>query len=94
MRAAALEQSKEAWLEDAVATIVGLAEKQETFTADDLRKHMAEPDDSHWPGTAFMRARNLGLIEGVDGLYVKSTTPSRNRSALKLWTKKKAVVRR
>ena len=91
MRAAALEQDKESWLEDAVATIVGLAEAQPTFTADDLRREMREPDDSHWPGTAFMRARNLGLVEGVNGRYVQSTTPSRNRSALKLWTKKKGA---
>lgn len=90
MRALALEQCKDAWLEDAVATIVGLAESQPTFTADDLRREMREPDDSHWPGTAFTKARSLGYIEGVDGRYVKSVTPSRNHSALKLWTKKKA----
>lgn len=90
MRAMAFEQDKDVWLEDAVATIIGIAEKQETFTADDLRREMREPDDSHWPGTAFTKARSLGYIEGVDGRYVTSTTPSRNHSALKLWTKKKA----
>jgi hypothetical protein len=93
VKAAALEQDKDAWLEDAIATIIGIAAKQETFTADDLRKHMREPDDSHWPGSAFSKARNLGYIEGVDGRYVKSTTPSRNHSALKLWTKKKEEAR-
>lgn len=93
MKAAALEQDKDAWLEDAIATIIGLAENQPTFTADDLRREMREPDDSHWPGSAFSKARNLGYIEGVDGRYVKSTTPSRNHSALKLWTKKKEEAR-
>jgi hypothetical protein len=93
MRAMAFEQDKDEWLEDAVATIIGIAEKQETFTADDLRREMREPDDSHWPGTAFTKARILGYIEGFEDRYVKSTTPSRNHSAIKLWTKKKEEAR-
>jgi hypothetical protein len=91
MRALALEQDKDAWLEDAVATIIGIAEKQPVFSADDLDREMRAPDSSKWPGAAFIKARAEGFIEGVEGdLYKKSSRPSRHHSAIKLWTKKKA----
>ena len=94
MRAMAFEQDKEAWLEDAVATIIGLAENQPVFSADDLDREMREPDYSHWPGNAFLKASSLGYIQGVEGdLYKKSTRPGRKGSAIKLWTKKKEEAR-
>lgn len=94
MRAMAFEQDKEAWLEDAVATIIGIAEKQDVFSADDLDREMRAPDYSHWPGNAFSKAAGLGYIEGVKGgLYKRSERKSRHHSAIKLWTKKKEEAR-
>lgn len=85
MKAAALEDN--AWLEDAVATIIGLALNQEFVTADDLRREIRPPANSNWPGMAFAKARNLGLIESVNSATSKSR--SRKNGALKIWTRKK-----
>ena len=87
MRPMAFEQDKDQWHEDAVATIVGLANAQETFSADDLRKEMREPDHPSWPGRAIMTARNKGLIRRVG--YMPSQAGPRRHGATALWTKKK-----
>jgi hypothetical protein len=83
----ALEQDKDTWHEDAVAAIVGLAEKFETFSADDLRREMAEPDHPSWPGRAIIAARKAGYIERVG--YMPSKAGPRRYGATALWTKKK-----
>lgn len=94
MRAMAFEQDKDEWLEDAVATIIGIAEVQSQFSADDLDREMRAPDSSKWPGAAFLKASQEGYIQGVEGdLYKKSSRPSRKGSAIKLWTKKKQEAR-
>lgn len=94
MRAMAFEQDKDAWIDDAVATIIGIAEVQSQFSADDLAREMRVPDSSKWPGAAFTKARSEGYIEAVEGdLFKKSSRPSRHHSAIKLWTKKKQEAR-
>lgn len=87
MRALALEQDKDAWLEDAVATIIGLANSQTYVTADDLRREMREPDHPSWPGRAIIAARKAGHIERVG--YQPSKAGPRRYGATALWTKKK-----
>jgi len=86
MRAMAFEQDKDEWLEDAVATIIGIAEKQETFTADDLRREMREPDEHSWPGRAIIAAKNAGHIEAVT--YQPSQAKARRHGATRVWRKK------
>ncbi|QDF19547.1 hypothetical protein PP353_gp37 [Arthrobacter phage Kumotta] len=91
MKAAALEQDKESWLEDAVATIIALANSQVYVTADDLRREMREPDHPSWPGRAIVAAKKAGYIERVG--YQPSRAKARRYGATALWTKKKAEAR-
>lgn len=81
--AAALEDSHEAWLEDAVATIHALAHSQVSITADDLRKEMRTPPHQNLPGIAFTTAKRLGYIEAMS--YQTSTARSRKHGALRTW---------
>lgn len=85
MKAAALEQDKDLWREDAIATIVGLAEHQLEFTADDLRREMREPGHPNWPGQAFAAARNRGLIEAVGD--APSASKTRKHGRFRTWTR-------
>ena len=85
MIAAALEDND--WLEDAVATIVGLSIDKAEFTADDLRKEMRPPAHPNWPGIAFGRASKDGLIEKVN--TATSQAKSRNHGSLRVWARKK-----
>jgi len=87
MRPLALEQDKDQWHEDAVATIIGLANTQPYVSADDLRREMREPDHPSWPGRAIVAARNAGHIERVG--YMPSQAGPRRHGATALWTKKK-----
>ena len=82
----AFEQDKDEWLEDAVATIVGLANSQETFSADDLRREMREPDEPSWPGRAIIAAKKAGHIEPVG--YQTSHAAARKYGATRVWKKK------
>jgi len=86
MKAAVLEDSHEAWHEDAVATILGLSLQHEEFTADDLRREMRPAPHQNAPGMAFAAARNLGYIESVNSTVSKSK--SRKNGSLKTWTRK------
>ena len=85
MIAAALEDND--WLEDAVATIVGLSLTNAEFTADDLRKEMRPPAHPNWPGIAFGQAKRRGLIEPISTAI--SQAKSRNHGSLRVWTRKK-----
>ncbi|UUG70007.1 helix-turn-helix RNA binding domain protein [Arthrobacter phage Zucker] len=88
MKAAVFEDNE--WLEDAVATIVGLSLAQEEFTADDLRREMREPAHPNWPGQAFSVARSRGYIEAVS--HSISSARSRKNGSLKIWTRKKEAA--
>lgn len=85
MKAAVFEDNE--WLEDAVATIVGLSLAQDEFTADDLRREMREPAHPNWPGQAFSVARSRGYIEAVS--HSVSSARSRKNGSLRTWTRKK-----
>jgi hypothetical protein len=85
MIAAALEDSHELWLEDAAATILGLAHVLEVFTADDLAREMRKPPHPNAPGQAFSAARALGYIAAVG--YQQSSTKSRKNGVVRVWTR-------
>jgi hypothetical protein len=85
MKAAALEDSHEAWHEDAVATIIGLAAAQHLFSADDLAREMRRPPHPNAPGQAFAAARSLGYITAVG--YQQSTSKSRKNGVIRVWTR-------
>jgi len=79
--AAALEDID--WHEDAVSTIVALADCYSLITSDDLRHEMRPaPHPNHY-GAAFTAARKLGYIEPVG--YQTSTAPSRHRGVQRTW---------
>jgi hypothetical protein len=81
MIAAALEDLD--WHDDAVATILGLADCYGVITSDDLRNEIRPaPHPNHY-GAAFTAARRLGYIEPVG--YQTSTAPSRHRGVLRTW---------
>ena len=86
MKAAALEDSHEAWAEDALATIIGLSLKHTEFTADDLRREMRPAPHGNAPGLAFAAARNAGFIESINSTV--STSRSRKNGSLKTWTRR------
>ncbi|MDN4644970.1 hypothetical protein [Arthrobacter sp. PsM3] len=86
MIAAALEDSHEAWAEDAMATIIGLSLDMDEFTADDLRREMRTAPHPNAPGLAFAAARNAGHIESTNSTVSKSR--SRKNGSLKTWTRR------
>lgn len=90
MIAAALEESRAEWFEDARLMIERLAKTEAEFTADDLRKVMRPAPDPHWPGLAFGYASRDGLIESRG--YQKSTTKSRKSSPVSIWRRKTEEV--
>lgn len=86
MIAAALEtDTHEAWAEDAVATIIGLAHVLPEFDASDLTREMRPAPHPNAPGQAFSKARALGHITAVG--YRQSTTPSRKNGVVRVWTR-------
>lgn len=76
------------WMRDAEhaisALVTGYHRTGQTFTADDLRGIVGQPDDIHWPGTAFKVAHARGEIEPT-GQYVRSTRRARKGSILAVW---------
>lgn len=84
MQAAVL--ADETWMEDAVATIIGLSHTHEVFTADDLAREMRRPPSDKMPGAAFSTARGQGLIEAAG--YTTSNTPSRHHGVIRTWRRK------
>lgn len=90
MIAAALEDSHESWLEDAVSTIIGLSHAQEILSADDLHREMRRPPHGNLPGLAFTAAKRAGHIEPVG--YQTSTAPSRKHGVQRVWRRKQEGV--
>jgi hypothetical protein len=86
MQAAVLDDWDEAWKDDAIATIISLSHDHESFTADDLRKHMRPPNRSAQSGAAFTSAQAQGLIESIDSQ--KSTSKTRNHGRNLRWRRK------
>jgi len=82
--AAVLEDSHESWLEDAVATIIGLARAGQQFDADDLHREMRPAPSPKLPGIAFSMARKSGHITTVG--YRQSSTKSRKNGVIRVWT--------
>jgi hypothetical protein len=60
----AVLDTREEWLEDAVATIHSLAQ-QGPVSADDLHREMREPPHTNLPGIAFTIATNRGYIHSI-----------------------------
>lgn len=83
MIAAALEESRAEWFEDARLAIVRLSITEESFTADSLRKVLRPAPHNNWPGLAFGQARRAGLIEPIN--TTTSTSKSRNHGSLRVW---------
>lgn len=83
MKAAALEDND--WLDDAIATIEGIAEAHHIFSADDLAREMRRPPHPNMPGQAFSIARSRGYIRAVG--YQQSTTKSRKNGVVRTWTR-------
>lgn len=82
----ALEDTHEAWLEDAVATIIGLSHVLPELTADDLSHAMRRPPHSNLPGIAFTTAKRAGHIEPTG--YQTSSAPSRKHGVQRVWKRK------
>jgi adenosine/AMP kinase len=79
----ALEEIKAEWMEDAIATISGIARHQAEFTADDLRREMREAASPHWYGGAFAEAKRQGIIAAIGNKA--STTKTRNYGRHQIW---------
>ena len=86
MQAAVLDDWDINWAEDAIATIIGLADAQETFSSDDLRREMRPPNRPAQFGAAFRSAQAQGLIESLDSQ--KSTSKTRNHGRNLRWRRK------
>jgi hypothetical protein len=83
MTRAAVLDTREEWLEDAVATIHALAHSQGSVTADDLHREMREPPHSNLPGIAFSIATNRGYIHSIG--RQRSSTKSRKGARIDIW---------
>ena len=82
--AAVLEDSD--WHDDALATIVGLSQAHQTFTADDVAREMRKPPHPNHVGAAFLAAKSAGYIEPVG--YATSNNITRRHGALRTWRRK------
>lgn len=83
MKAAVLD-TREEWLEDALAAIHALAQDKDTFSADDLTREMRPAPHPNLSGIAFAMARARGYITTV-GTH-SSATKSRNGGIQRVWT--------
>lgn len=84
----ALEDAKHAWLIDAEHAIAALVARNirnplRTFTADDVRSHIGNPEHPNWWGIAFAQAKRRGEIESVSSETARAR--SRNGGSLKVW---------
>ncbi len=86
MIAAALEEDRADWFDDARFMIRVLAECQDTVTADDLRKVMRPAPVANWTGLAFTAAHKAGDIEWVR--YVRSNNKTRRGGSVSEWRRK------
>ncbi|GAP53835.1 hypothetical protein AHiyo6_04000 [Arthrobacter sp. Hiyo6] len=84
MKAMILEDND--WPADALATIIGLANKKRRFSADDLSREMRRPPHPNMAGQAFSAAKALGVIEPVG--YRTSTNKTRKNGVLRTWRRK------
>jgi hypothetical protein len=83
---AAMVLEDSSWSEDAVATIVALANAHEVFTAEALTKEMRIAPHPNLIGAAFSAARSQGFIEAAG--YTTSNTPSRHHGVVRVWRRK------
>ena len=86
MIAAALEEDRAEWFEDARYMIQRLAEAQDHFTPDDLRKVMRPAPVGNWTGLVFAQAHKAGDIEWVR--YTRSNNKTRRGGSVSVWRKK------
>lgn len=84
MRAEVLD-TRDEWLADAVATIIGLAYSQPEFSADDLARELRPAPHPNLTGVAFSKARMAGYITTV-GIH-SSATKSRNGGIQRVWSR-------
>lgn len=79
--------AKAAWLEEALAEIDAMARKARatgtTFSSDQLRERVSQPDHPSWPGAAWSSARRRGLIEPVGWRISKFR--SRHGGPVRVW---------
>lgn len=71
------------WAEDAQAWIEARALKPGLFSADDLRRDFRPPPNGNMVGPAFSAVARRGLIKYMH--HIRSTTPSRSKSAICSW---------
>ena len=72
-----------AWLDDAIDWIEARAKQPGLFSADDLRRDFRPPPNGNMVGPAFSTAARRGYIKYVH--HIRSTVPSRSRSAICSW---------
>ena len=83
-RAAALEVTKDEWVDMALGVIAMYAERRIPFTAEDVRRHLDEgPSHPNAWGRAFTVARRRGLI--VSTGHTVSRTRSRKGGVVAIW---------
>lgn len=83
MIAAALEESRELWLADAVAAIHSIANERGFVDADDLRREVRPPAHANWSGLAFNMAQSRGYITSHG--RKPSTFKSRKSARIDVW---------
>ena len=74
------------WVEDAIATIIGIAAAQPSFTAEDVRREMRPAPSDKMPGQAFSAARAAGHIQHIG--YRRSTDRTRKNGVVSIWAAK------
>ena len=84
-RSLALEQDREAWLENTVDMIYRLAAVNTTITADDLHGLVSEPDHPNWWGLAFRRAAAQKIITNQPPAFRTSTRAARAGGIIRIW---------
>lgn len=75
------------WMTEAAEAIARLAARSAkcnvTFTADDLRREVGEPDHPNWVGSAFSAAAQTKVIRPVG--FTISRAPTRHGGVIRTW---------
>lgn len=77
---------REEWFDAATEALADLIDRQQIFSADDLRDDLPAPGHPNWWGTLFGAARRAGQIRHTGG-FILSRTKTRKGGVIRQWTR-------
>lgn len=79
-----LSDVKRAWITSAKPVVLTYAATHGSFTSDDVRPLLPEPDEVNWIGCLFAQLRNTGFLHRLR--YQTSTRREANGRPIAVWS--------